>query len=142
MTNARLRHPAERMAVAHAVDGAVRRLARAECQALLDEFSDLSGRPLRAALDATALDVRAYLDRVLFYDAPAAACEGTTLAGAAAAGNRVIFVCGRRFVRTMAENPQHGEATIIHEMLHSLGLGENPPSSSHITSRVRDLCRL
>ena len=27
---------------------------------------------------------------------------------------------------------------MIHELLHSLGLGENPPSSDHITARVRE----
>jgi hypothetical protein len=29
---------------------------------------------------------------------------------------------------------------VIHEVLHSLGLGENPPSSDHITERVRARC--
>jgi hypothetical protein len=31
-------------------------------------------------------------------------------------------------------------AVIIHEMLHSLGLGENPPSSKEITLRVMQRC--
>jgi hypothetical protein len=30
---------------------------------------------------------------------------------------------------------------VIHEMLHTLGLGENPPSTFEITARVRDRCR-
>ncbi len=29
---------------------------------------------------------------------------------------------------------------IIHESLHSLGLGENPPRSQDITSRVTERC--
>jgi hypothetical protein len=32
------------------------------------------------------------------------------------------------------------EAVIIHEMLHTLGLGENPPSSTEITFRVLNRC--
>ena len=32
------------------------------------------------------------------------------------------------------------EAFIIHETLHSLGLGENPPASGEITSRVMKRC--
>jgi hypothetical protein len=30
---------------------------------------------------------------------------------------------------------------VIHEMLHTLGLGEDPPSSFEITERVRRRCR-
>jgi len=32
------------------------------------------------------------------------------------------------------------EAVIIHETLHSLGLGENPPTSDEITRRVFSRC--
>ena len=31
-------------------------------------------------------------------------------------------------------------ATLIHEALHTLGLGENPPSSTEITERVLRRC--
>jgi hypothetical protein len=140
-TNARLRQSAERMAMAQAIRGAARRLTREQCQGLLDEFTDTSGQPLRAALEAQAMDVEAYLDRVLFYDAPPAACQEQMLAGATAAGSRVIRVCGRRFARTVTESATHAEAIVIHEMLHSLGLGENPPTSDYITSRVMERCR-
>jgi len=30
---------------------------------------------------------------------------------------------------------------VIHEVLHTLGLGENPPSSATITIRVQNRCR-
>lgn len=139
--NARLRQPAERMALAQALRGAARRLTREECQGLLDEFTDTSGQPLRAPLAAQAMDVKEYLGRVLFYDAPADTCQEQMLAGTAAAGSRVIRVCGRRFARTVTESANHAEAIVIHEMLHSLGLGENPPTSDYITSRVMERCR-
>jgi hypothetical protein len=140
-SNARLRRPAERMAVAQALRGAARRLAREQCQGLLDEFTDASGQPLRAALEAQARDVEEYLGRVLFYDAPEVACQEQMLAGVTAAGSRVIRVCGRRFARTVSESSRHAEAIVIHEMLHSLGLGENPPTSDYITLRVMLRCR-
>ncbi len=38
-----------------------------------------------------------------------------------------MLVCGPRLERQMTRNTRHAEATIIHEMLHSLGLRENPP---------------
>lgn len=41
----------------------------------------------------------------------------------------------------MTESSSHAEAIVIHEMLHSLGLGENPPTSDYITSRVMERCR-
>ena len=42
---------------------------------------------------------------------------------------------------TVAEpKPFYAEAVIIHETLHSLGLGENPPSSQAITHRVLQQC--
>ncbi|HVR71013.1 MAG TPA: hypothetical protein VMT87_09225 [Vicinamibacteria bacterium] len=139
--NARLLHPAERMAVGRAILGASHKLAGAECQGLLDEFADAEGRPLRAALEGQNLDAEAYLGRVLFYDTPPEACGGLALAGTHLVGSRVIRVCGRRFVRASTESSSHAEAVIIHEMLHALGLGENPPTSAHITSRVMDRCR-
>jgi len=140
-TNARLRQPRERMAVAEAIWGAARRLALARCLGLLDEFVDASREPLRAVLTAQEMDAGEYLDRMFFYDANPSDCEGTMLAGATGPGSRVIRVCGRRFARTMAESSSQGEALIIHEMLHSLGLGENPPTSRYITSRILDECR-
>ena len=35
---------------------------------------------------------------------------------------------------------QEQEAVLIHELLHSLGLGENPPDSAAITDRVMARC--
>jgi hypothetical protein len=40
----------------------------------------------------------------------------------------------------MSRNSRNAEAIVIHEWLHSLGLGENPPSSDYITTRVRARC--
>ena len=37
-------------------------------------------------------------------------------------------------------NPSQTEAYLIHEALHSLGLGENPPSPKEITGRVLAMC--
>jgi hypothetical protein len=129
------------LAVAEAIRGATRRLTHARCRDLLDEFADASGQPLRAVLAAQGTDAGGYLDRIFFYDANPSACEGLMLAGATGPGSRVIRVCGRRFECTMAESSSYGEALIIHEMLHSLGLGENPPTTQYITSRVRAQCQ-
>jgi hypothetical protein len=76
---------------------------------------------------------------VFFYDAPEWACRSANLA-VTRPGNRVVFVCGARFQKEMSRNSRNAEAIVIHELLHSLGLGENPPSSDHITARVRAQC--
>ena len=55
-------------------------------------------------------------------------------------GSRAIVVCGARFVRQMSLDSVHAEVILIHEALHSLGLGENPPSSDSITERIRERC--
>jgi hypothetical protein len=137
--NVRIVNNVQKSAVARAFGGAVRQMAHPECQGLLDEFSDLSGRPLRATLQESGFDAPDYLGSVLFYDAPPRLCATSVLA-ATTPGSRVILVCGERFVRQMAKNSRHAEATIIHEALHSLGLGENPPSSDHINERVLARC--
>ena len=51
-----------------------------------------------------------------------------------------VWVCGR-FPATQVREPAMAESLLIHEMLHTLGLGENPPSSLEITRRVSDRCR-
>lgn len=139
--NVRLVHNGERYAVARALEAASQTLGRAECQALLDEFNDGSGRPLRAVLADFGVSAPAYLGLVFFYDAPPNVCRTSELARTQP-GSRAILVCGARFARQMGRGPRHAEAVLIHEALHSLGLGENPPSSDYITERVRARCTL
>jgi hypothetical protein len=79
------------------------------------------------------------LGRVFFYDAPLNACRGGTLT-VTQPGSRVVFVCGARFVRQAGRSTRHAEAILLHEAFHSLGLGENPPSSEVITERIRERC--
>jgi hypothetical protein len=138
-SNVRLVHVVEKATVARALDGAARKLAAPECQALLDEFADSLGRPLRATLQASGLSAPEYLGRIFFYDAPPRLCAHSALVSTRPE-SRVVFVCGSRFVQQMGRDPRHCEATLIHEALHSLGLGENPPSPDYISERVRARC--
>jgi hypothetical protein len=138
-SNVRLVHNSQRFAVARALDGAARTFGDPECQALLDEFKDASGRPLRAALEESGRSAPEYLRWVFFYDAPPRLC-GTSALAVTRPQSRAIFVCGSRFVRQAQSNSRHAEAVLIHEALHSLGLGENPPSTDEITRRIRARC--
>lgn len=128
--------------VRRSVDGAAGRLDRPRCQRIFDEFHDGEGRALSVNLAALGDDGRAFLGRLLIYDAG----EHELCARGALAithpGSRVVFVCGGTFRRAYLSQPGLAQAVIIHEALHSLGLGENPPSSQAITARVLSRCGL
>ena len=119
---ARLTLAAHRFALARAIRGAADQLVDERCQALLDEFADTSGQPLRSVLATHGLAVSQYVTQVFFYDAPESACRAANLA-ITKPGSRAIFVCGARFQREMSRNSRNAEAIVIHEWLHSLGLG-------------------
>src|SRR5262249_44436937 len=53
--------------------------------------------------------------------------------------SRVVYICPG-YALFYRHDPDEAEAGLIHEALHSLGLGENPPSSRYIQVRVRARC--
>ncbi len=57
-----------------------------------------------------------------------------------APGSRVVRLCVEEVKRTWQQDHIHTIANFIHEMLHTLGLGENPPASEEITRRVIAVC--
>ena len=132
--------PVARHAAQKALDDAWQLLAQKDCNALLTEFSDSSGRPLEQYLGSLSVDPQTYLTMVVFIDASReVACNKGGFAFTAP-GSRVVRLCVDAVKRTWQQSPQHAAATFIHEMLHTLGLGENPPSSQEITRRVLAAC--
>lgn len=125
-----------------AVVGARRRLEQPACRGLLAELSDASGRTLQENLDAIGETGGTYLARILFADGSGRQrCKGDEAYAFTTPGSRVVYVCGREFKGLAARNPVRAQAIVIHEALHTLGLGENPPSSSEITARVLAACQ-
>ena len=55
-------------------------------------------------------------------------------------GSRAVWVCGRRFSREQSSDPEYAEVVLIHETLHTLGLGEGPPASKEISRQVAARC--
>ena len=134
-------HQATARMVRNALEGAAQRLERPHCQELFDRYADAEGRPLRASLERAGVSGAAYLSLLVFYDGsrkPRCARDGTF--AAAEAGSRIVWICPESFRRLAWSRPGTAEAIVIHEALHSLGLGENPPSSSEITARVSSAC--
>jgi hypothetical protein len=124
--------------ISSALRGALRKLENPACQQILDDFTDREGRPLRESLQgATPAE---YLARLAIRDGEipkgSHRCASPG-ASAFTAGGAAVFVCGSNFrsqPRGLREN------AFIHEMLHTLGLRENPPSSAEITRRVGERC--
>jgi len=129
-------------AVRLALDGAARRLTHQRCQTLFTEFHDEHDNPLSERLAELGPTAREYLEQVVWHDGSRAErCRQERTLAFTAAGYRVVFICGPSFQQAHATDRNLAEAILIHEMLHSLGLGENPPSSQAITYRVQSQCR-
>jgi hypothetical protein len=131
-----------RALVARAVAGARRRLDQPACGLVFSDFTDASGRQLSDALADAGTPAAAYIvERIWFVDGgDAAACrDDESTAAFTAAGSKVVHVCAARFA-ALARRSTTAEMLVIHEVLHTLGLGENPPSSAEITREVTKRC--
>jgi hypothetical protein len=137
----RVPNVADARAVRLAVLGAASRLQSDRCQEVLTRFRDRAGRTLRTNLEALGQTPSGYLEGVWFYPGShLAVCQSRRVYAATAAGSRVVFVCLPQFRNHQWAAGADAEVVIIHEMLHSLGLDENPPSSEQITSEVQRAC--
>jgi hypothetical protein len=134
--------PAAGQAVYLAVLGARRRIEQPLCQRPFSEFSDASSRTLQENLDVLGQTGAAYLGLILFADgSDRRPCKAGGALAFTTPGSRVVYVCGREFKDLADRSPVRAQAIVIHEALHTLGLGENPPSSSEITARVLAGCQ-
>jgi hypothetical protein len=130
-----------RDALAKSLDAAAALLTTPKCQSLFSEFTDQRGRALTERLAELKLSLAEYLRAVIFDDGDAHRhCSNEEALAFTTVGSRVVHVCGPGFVRAWRREPSEARATIIHELLHSLGLGENPPSPRFINHRVKELC--
>ncbi len=94
---------------------------------------------MSARLATLGVDVRVYLGWIQFHDGASDTCANGWTLMYTSPGSRVVSTC-----KVAIENPPTTidslAVTVIHEMLHTLGLPENPPSSGEISERVRRLC--
>ena len=121
------------------VEEARRRLSDSRCADVLTDFEDVSGRRLDlkvADLHHTAVS---YLSMVLFYDGrPTLECGFKNTLAWTNTGSRAVHVCSNQFLAQQRWNIGYSANTLIHEMMHTLGLGETPPDPRVITARVAD----
>jgi hypothetical protein len=136
-------------AVERAKAGAARWLEDPECLKVLTAFTDGEGRTLDRTLATWGMSPGEYVLSLPFRDgAEIPRCRHERIELVTHRGLRPVYVCpagvgnlNSRFARTQIHTPTLAEAMVIHEMLHTLGLGENPPSSLEITERIRMSCR-
>ena len=124
-------------AVTRAVRGAQRRLGRDRCVQVIDVFTTTAGRRVRDVLAELRASPPAALSRVIFR----AGDESPACRGSAAAftgpGSRVVFICGKVFAKI---DRARTELIVIHELLHTLGVGERQPRSDEIDQAVAMRC--
>jgi hypothetical protein len=121
-------------------EGALQRLRSPECQRILADFEDGEGRSLSENLAPFALTPDEYMARIPFLDGtghPLCRAGQSQLLTTQGVGR--VFVC-KAFLQTVERDRATAEVYVIHEMLHTLGLGENPPSSQEITQQVKRRC--
>jgi hypothetical protein len=132
-------------AVESARTGALKRLESEECRKVFTDFTDAQGRTLQQNLEEWTAAPAEYIGLIPFVDGSSQAlCRRTTTALVASPGVRRVFVC-RTFTELQLRQPGVAESMVIHEILHTLGLGEAPqkgaPTSIEITQRVEARCR-
>ena len=123
------------------LEEALRRVSHSRCQELLTDFNDPKGRTLDLNLAQTGQGLPAYLGWVIFYDGRATPpCEDRRTLAWTNPGSRAVLVCWDQFALEQRMNFGYTANTIIHETLHTLGLGETPPDPRAITAQVAARC--
>jgi hypothetical protein len=114
--------PRARFWLAHAIEGAARRLRRPECRLVFSDFKDASGNLLETNLIRLAVHPADYvLKSVWFADGSQKSQCKARIAAFTEPGSRIVFVCGRHF----EQRSRGSELEIIH-----CG-GESPPPADN-----------
>jgi len=140
-----------RATVDAAITRAVSKLANPTCAAVFSRFTNhvppfSDNETAQDVLSRHNLSPQEWMtQRMIFYGgAGQARCQGSaSYAFVPSPGSRIVRVCDNY----LSLRPMPGEAanTLIHEALHTLGLGESPghqnqPTSTQIAAAVREAC--
>jgi hypothetical protein len=124
-----------------ALAGASNWLKKPECRGVLTEFKDQQGVPLDQKLARLSVDEVGYLRTILFRDGShLSPCKRPATVMFTTPNSKLVFVCEKQLLEQVRSNRFVLNALIIHELLHTLGLGENPPTTWEITDRVKARC--
>jgi hypothetical protein len=122
---------------------ALQTLENDQCQAVYGDFEDNEGHRLRENLELLGLTATQHLKALRWIDGTGhPLCRNPTIFFVAHVGDVFVRVCPKQFAAFAARQPAKAAGIIVHEQLHTLGLGENPPSSEAISRQVFYRCRL
>jgi len=120
---------------------AVALLQNEACRAVFTDFRDAEGRTLQEKLDAAGQTPAEYLGTVHFLNGEVQPlCRRSSVQMVTTGKSLYVYACPQ----LQQFDDRHPEITpllVIHEALHTLGLGENPPTPMEITSRIAARCR-
>ncbi len=126
-----------------AVLEAATRLRDPACAAVLGDFRDReTGRTLTEELDETGYTAAEYFSRLLTFRSGLGLhpCQHSEVTSFTWPDSRRIYICRQQFHGLQRKDAGRAANTLIHEALHSLGLGETPPDPKAITARVQERC--
>ncbi len=127
--------------IAAAVSDAAERLGREPCALVLSDFTDTrTGLTLAQNLAATGRTAPEHV-RSLLFRSPRALhpVPGKRVFAFTSPSSTVVFLCRDDLLRIQVHR-RLVTAIVIHEVLHTLGLQEDLPSSVAITERVLARC--
>ena len=137
----RLDDPEAANALRTALSRAARRLDSPSCRHVLTEFQDANGQTLQSVLDQAGRSPARYMAGLFFYDGSTMPqCKVPSTLAFTTRGSHVVLVCPEQFRSQERRDSRQLDVVIIHETLHTLGLGENPPTAQHISARVFSRC--
>lgn len=118
-----------------------KKLGQPACRTVFSDFRSLDGRLLSEVLQELRQDAATYFRGLVFYDGYGRShCATRDILASTSPGSRAVYLCSTQFVEKAHRDPGLAAALLIHEELHALGLGENPPSSREITQQVIRRC--
>lgn len=121
-------------------DLAVERLGRTDCRKIFEELHDFTGRPVARRLEAGERSPSAHFARLTFVESPDGPCAAN-LAAWSVAGDVRVRICSREFSALAGRDRRGAAAILIHEALHTLGVGEDA-AKQPLTAYVRRRCSL
>ncbi len=120
---------------------AAEKLESPACRLVLTDFRDGSGRTLEENLADTGLSPAEYLLGLGFRSGRNEdTCRRGHIDAFTHMNASTVWVCAGGSLDVTSPRVPLGPNTLIHEMLHTLGLGENPPTTFEITERVNARC--
>jgi hypothetical protein len=117
------------------------RLGTEACRAIFEELPDFTGRPAARRLAAGERSPSSHFARLQFVESRDGLCAQGLVAAWSSPGNPRVRVCPRAFAAVAAQDRGEAAAILIHEALHTLGIGEDA-ANQPLTAYVRSRCGL